>query len=63
MSLTREEKIELVATRYDVEEVCDALEITVEQLLEVFGEELEARWHKFEDIETDIEELGGYNDQ
>ena len=56
MSLTLEEKIELVSCRYDVEEICDALEITVDQLLEVFGPELDARWHKFSDIETDIED-------
>lgn len=56
MSLTLEEKIELVAARYDTEEICEALEITAVQLLDVFGEELEECWHKFEDIESDLED-------
>lgn len=63
MSLTLTEKIELVTCRYDVEAICDALEITSEMLLESYSELLDENWHKFKDIEDDIQDLGGYGNE
>lgn len=54
MSLTTKEKIELVATRYDPDELCELLEITPGELLEAFNMELEEMWYKFKDIESDL---------
>ena len=54
--LTLIEKIELASARYEPEEICELLEITSLQLLEIFGEELDEKWDKFEDIELDISE-------
>jgi len=63
MSLTLSEKVELVSSRYDPEDLCELLELTSEMLLESYSELLDENWHKFEDIETDIEDsLGGYGD-
>jgi len=62
MSLTLHEKIELVASRYDPEAICDALEIESITLLEAYSELLDENWHKFEDIEDDIDDLGGYGE-
>lgn len=56
MSLTTEEKIEAVADRYNPEEICDALELTSQQVLEMFSEVLEERWDRFSDIEMELEE-------
>jgi len=61
--LTLPEKIELTAARYDVEAICDALEITSEMLLESYSELLDINWHKFSDIETDIEDALGVRDE
>lgn len=63
MSLTTSEKIELVISRYNSEELCELLEITPEQLLDVFSEELEEKWDKFKDIELDIEEGMGWDSE
>ena len=63
MSLTLPEKIDLVTARYDVEALCDALEITSEMLLESYSELLNENWHKFADIETDIEDALGVRDE
>jgi len=61
MSLTLEEKIRLVADRYNPEEICDALQITSEQLLDQFGDLLDVYWYKFQDIEIEMEEnMDGY---
>ncbi len=60
MSLTLHEKIELVAARFDPEAICDALEIDSITLLEAYSELLEENWHKFEDIELDIDDYDDY---
>jgi len=60
MPLTLKEKIELVAARYDPEAIADALEIDSITLLEAYADLLEDNWFKFEDIEDDIDEAGGY---
>jgi hypothetical protein len=61
MSLTLEEKIELVADRYNPEEICDALELTSLRILEEFSEDLDTYWYKFEDVEIELEEnMDGY---
>jgi hypothetical protein len=57
VSLTPEEKIELVADRYDPDLLVDLLELTSEGILRAFPEEFRGVWHKFSDIELDIEEL------
>lgn len=62
MSLTPEEKIELVADRYDPDLLVDLLELTSEGILMAFPEEFQRAWHKFSDIELDIEELRDAND-
>ena len=61
MSLTPEEKIVLVSARYDPDTVVDILELTTEQLLRAFPDELEAKWGEFDDIETDIEDFTDAN--
>ena len=62
MSLTTKEKIELVAARYDPEAIADALEIDSITLLEAYSHLLEENWHKFEDIEDDLDDYGGTDD-
>lgn len=63
VSLTTNEKIDLVAARFDPEAICDALELTSEQILETFTEALEENWHKFAEIEADIEYNFGDHDE
>lgn len=51
--LTLEELKERIIQTYDPDLVVEALEITTEQLLNVFEEELEENRNKFKDLEEE----------
>lgn len=58
-----EEIKEMINERYDPDDVCDALEITTEELLNAFEGRLAQNINKFEaDLEIDISEYSLYQE-
>jgi hypothetical protein len=55
MALTVEELKEILADRIDPDDVTEALELSTEQLLNAFEDELIAKRYKFEDYEEQYE--------
>jgi len=54
MSLTLEEKKELVESKFDPDELCEALDITTKELLDLFEDRLLENWVQFDYLEDDL---------
>ncbi len=50
MSITLTEMADLLASRWDPDEVCEILQITTEELLDRFGHRLEEDYDRIADI-------------
>lgn len=54
MSTTLQERIEMIKIRYDPDEVVEVLEITTEELMDVFGEKVLDKWDRFDHLDDDV---------